>query len=132
MSIAIGYEITLLELLLEYLEKSDRGEDVNITLPYTNIDKCFLQLDEAYEGTIRAYLISPDLFELIKYSDKFEYFTEPPHKSINGRRFTFYGMLYNIAAIIVDSSLYGHNYIWFANRIQGSTNIFLKHKLIIS
>lgn len=130
MSTVTGYEVTLLELLLEYFERSDRGEDASITLPYTNIEKCFLQLNETYDGA-KIYLISPDLFELIKYSDKFEYSQEPQHKSINGRRFTLYGVLYD-AVIIVDSSLYGHNYIWFANRIQESTNTFLKHKLIIS
>lgn len=34
-------EITLIEILLELLEKSDKGEDVRITLPYTNIENVF-------------------------------------------------------------------------------------------
>lgn len=127
----MGYDATLLELLLEHFERSDRGKDVNITLPYTNIEKCFLQLNEDYEGTIQVYLISPDLFELIRNSDKFEYISKTQHKSINGRRFILYGLLYG-SAVIVDSSLYGHNYIWFANKIQDSTYTFLIHKLIIS
>lgn len=127
----MGYDITLLELLLEHFEMSERGEDVSITLPYTNIEKCFLQLNETYEGTIQIYLISLDLFELIRHSDKFGYISEIQHKSINGRRFTLYGVLYG-SAVIVDSSLYGKNYIWFANKIQESMNTFLIHKLIIS
>lgn len=127
----MGYNATLLELLLEHFERSDRGEDASITLPYTNIEKMFLQLNETYEGTIQVYLISPDLFELIRNSDKFKYISEIQHKSINGKRFTLYGVLYG-SAIIVDSSLYGRNYIWFANKIQDSTYTFLKHKLIIS
>ena len=121
-------EITLIEILLELLEKSDKGEDVNITLLYTNIEKCFLQLTNN-EGPILVYLISSDLFELIKHLDKFEYYKEPQHKSINGRRFSLYGKFYG-SVVIVDTSLYNHNYIWFVNKKQAS--IYMKHKLIIS
>ena len=128
----MGYDATLLELVLEHFERSDRGKDDSITLPYTNIEKCFLQLNETYEGTILFYLISPNLFELIKHSDKFEYFREPQHKNINGRRFSLYGGLCG-SVVIVDTLLYGKNYVWFMNRKQDSTpNTFLKHKLIIS
>lgn len=54
--------------LLEFFDNSDRAEDINITLPCVNnlvkeINNCFLHLDKK----IMFYLISPDLFELIKY-----------------------------------------------------------------
>lgn len=122
------YEITLIETLLKLFEKSDEGKKVSITLPYTNIEKCFLQLTNN-EGPILVYLMNSDLFELIKHTDKFEYYEEPQHKSINGRRFSLYGKFYG-SAVIIDTSLHGHDYIWFVDKKQAS--IYLKHKLIIS
>lgn len=125
------YEITLIEILLELFEKSDEDKNVSITLPYTDIEKCFILLNEAYKE-IPAYLISQDLFELIKHSGEFEYYEELQHKSVDGRRFTLYGRFLG-SVVIVDTSLKNHNYIWFVNRKQTSTpNIYIKHKLIIS
>ena len=57
-----------IEALLEFFDNCDRAEDIEITLPCVNnlvkeIDNCFLHLNKK----IMFYLISPDLFELIKY-----------------------------------------------------------------
>lgn len=120
--------IILLEISLESFETTNRGEDVNITLPYTKIEECFTSLNETYRE-ILAYLINPDLFELIKHSDKFEYYEEIQHKSIRGRRFTLYGKFCD-SIVIVDTSLYNHNYIWFLQ--SSNSGIQIKHKLIIS
>ena len=118
-------------VLLEFFDNSGRAEDIKITLPCVNnlvkeIDNCFLHLDKK----IMFYLISPDLFELIKYH--INYYKEILYYFNDGRRLFLPGT-YHESEVIVDSSLTYHNYGWF---ISGSTTphtfICKKHKFIIS
>ena len=118
--------------LLEFFDNSDRAEDINITLPCVNnlvkeIDNCFLHLDKK----IMFYLISPDLFELIKYH--VDYYKETQYYYYGrGRRLSLPGT-YHESEVIVDSSLTYHNYGWFISRsITPHTFIYKKHKFIIS
>ena len=118
--------------LLEFFDNSDRAEDINITLPCVNnlvkeIDNCFLHLDKK----IMFYLISPDLFELIKYL--VDYYTETQYYYYGrGRRLSLPGT-YHESEVIVDSSLTYHNYGWFISRsITPHTFIYKKHKFIVS
>ena len=118
--------------LLEFFDNSDRAEDINITLPCVNnlvkeIDNCFLHLDKK----IMFYLISPDLFELIKYY--INYYKETQYYYYGrGRRLSLPGT-YHESEVIVDSSLTYHNYGWFISRsITPHTFIYKKHKFIVS
>ena len=118
--------------LLEFFDNSDRAEDINITLPCVNnlvkeIDNCFLHLDKK----IMFYLISPDLFELIKYH--VDYYKETQYYYYGrGRRLSLPGT-YHESEVIVDSSLTYHNYGWFISRsITPHTFIYKKHKFIVS
>ena len=118
--------------LLEFFDNSDRAEDINITLPCVNnlvkeIDNCFLHLDKK----IMFYLISPDLFELIKYH--VDYYKETQYYYYGrGRRLSLPGT-YHESEVIVDSSLTYHNYGWFISRsITPHTFICKKHKFIVS
>lgn len=117
--------------LLEFFDNSDRAEDINITLPCVNnlvkeIDNCFLHLDKK----IMFYLISPDLFELIKYH--VDYYKETQYYYYGrGRRLSLPGT-YHESEVIVDSSLTYHNYWWFISRsITPHTFIYKKHKFIL-
>ena len=118
--------------LLEFFDNSDRAEDINITLPCVNnlvkeIDNCFLHLDDR----VLIYLISPDLFELIKYH--VDYYEETQYYYYDrGRRLSLPGT-YHRSKLIVDSSLTYHNYGWFISRsITPHTFIYKKHKFIVS
>ena len=117
--------------LLEFFDNSDRAEDINITLPCVNnlvkeIDNCFLHLDKK----IMFYLISPDLFELIKYH--INYYKEILYYFNDGRRLFLPGT-YHESEVIVDSSLTYHNYGWFiSGSITPHTFICKKHKFIVS
>lgn len=101
--------------LLEFFDNSGRAEDIKITLPCVNnlvkeIDNCFLHLNKK----IMFYLISPDLFELIKYH--VDYYKETQYYYYGrGRRLSLPGT-YHESEIIVDSSLTYHNYGWFISR----------------
>ena len=117
--------------LLEFFDNSDRAEDINITFPCVNnlvkeIDNCFLHLDKK----IMFYLISPDLFELIKYH--VDYYKETQYYYYGrGRRLSLPGT-YHESEVIVDSSLTYHNYGWFISRsITPHTFIYKKHKFIL-
>lgn len=116
--------------LLEFFDNSDRAEDINITLHCVNnlvkeIDNCFLHLDKK----IMFYLISPDLFELIKYH--VDYYKETLYYFNDGRRLSLPGT-YHESEVIVDSSLTYHNYGWFISRsITPHTFIYKKHKFIL-
>lgn len=116
--------------LLEFFDNSDRAEDINITLPCVNnlvkeIDNCFLHLNKK----IMFYLISPDLFELIKYY--INYYKETLYY-FNDRRRLFLPGTYHESEVIVDSSLTYHNYGWFISRsITPHTFIYKKHKFIL-
>ena len=119
-------------VLLEFFDNSDRAEDINITLPCVNnlvkeIDNCFLHLDDR----VLIYLISPDLFELIKYH--VDYYKETQYYYYDrGRRLSLPGT-YHRSKLIVDSSLTYHNYGWFISRSMTlHTFIYKKHKFIIS
>lgn len=119
-------------VLLEFFDNSDRAEDINITLPCVNnlvkeIDNCFLHLDDR----VLIYLISPDLFELIKYH--VDYYKETQYYYYDrGRRLSLPGT-YHRSKLIVDSSLTYHNYGWFISRsMTPHTFIYKKHKFIIS
>ena len=120
-----------IEALLEFFDNCDRAEDIEITLPCVNnlvkeIDNCFLHLDDR----VLIYLISPDLFELIKYY--INYYKEISYYFNNGRRLFLPGT-YHESEVIVDSSLTYHNYGWFISRsITPHTFIYKKHKFIIS
>ena len=119
-------------VLLEFFDNCYRAEDINITLPCVNnlvkeIDNCFLHLDDR----VLIYLISPDLFELIKYH--VDYYKETQYYYYDrGRRLSLPGT-YHRSKLIVDSSLTYHNYGWF---IFGSITpyifIYKKHKFIVS
>ena len=117
--------------LLEFFDNSDRAEDINITLPCVNnlvkeIDNCFLHLDDR----VLIYLISPDLFELIKYH--INYYKEILYYFNGGRRLFLPGT-YHESEVIVDSSLTYHNYGWFISiYITPHTFIHKKHKFIVS
>ena len=117
--------------LLEFFDNSGRAEDIKITLPCVNnlvkeIDNCFLHLDKK----IMFYLISPDLFELIKYY--INYYKEIFYYFNNGRRLSLPGT-YHRSKLIVDSSLTYHNYGWFiSGSITPHTFICKKHKFIVS
>ena len=117
--------------LLEFFNNSGRAEDIEITLPCVNnlvkeIDNCFLHLDKK----IMFYLISPDLFELIKYY--INYYKEILYYFNDGRRLFLPGT-YHRSEVIVDSSLTYHNYGWFISRsITPHTFIYKKHKFIVS
>ena len=117
--------------LLEFFDNSGRAEDIKITLPCVNnlvkeIDNCFLHLNKK----IMFYLISPDLFKLIKYY--INYYKETLYYFNDGRRLFLPGT-YHESEVIVDSSLTYHNYGWFISRsITPHTFIYKKHKLIIS
>lgn len=117
--------------LLEFFNNSGRAEDIEITLPCVNnlvkeIDNCFLHLDKK----IMFYLISPDLFELIKYY--INYYKEILYYFNDGRRLFLPGT-YHESEVIVDSSLTYHNYGWFISRsITPHTFIYKKHKFIVS
>ena len=98
-------------VLLEFFDNSGRAEDIKITLPCVNnlvkeIDNCFLHLNKK----IMFYLISPDLFELIKYH--INYYKEILYYFNDGRRLFLPGT-YHESEVIVDSSLTYHNYGWF-------------------
>ena len=118
-------------VLLEFFDNSGRAEDIKITLPCVNnlvkeIDNCFLHLNKK----IMFYLISPDLFELIKYH--INYYKEIFYYFNNGRRLSLPGT-YHRSKIIVDSSLTYHNYGWFiSGSITPHTFICKKHKFIVS
>lgn len=119
-------------VLLEFFDNSDRAEDINITLPCVNnlvkeIDNCFLHLDDR----VLIYLISPDLFELIKYH--VDYYKETQYYYYDrGRRLSLPGT-YHRSKLIVDSSLTYHNYGWFISRsMKPHTFIYKKHKFIVS
>lgn len=119
-------------VLLEFFDNSNRAEDINITLPCVNnlvkeIDNCFLHLDDR----VLIYLISPDLFELIKYH--VDYYKETQYYYYDrGRRLSLPGT-YHRSKLIVDSSLTYHNYGWFISRSMTlHTFIYKKHKFIIS
>ena len=117
--------------LLEFFDNSGRAEDIKITLPCVNnlvkeIDNCFLHLDDR----VLIYLISPDLFELIKYH--INYYKEILYYFNDGRRLFLPGT-YHESEVIVDSSLTYHNYGWFISRyITPHTFIHKKHKFIVS
>ena len=117
--------------LLEFFDNCDRAEDIEITLPCVNnlvkeIDNCFLHLDDR----VLIYLISPDLFELIKYY--INYYKEIFYYFNDGRRLFLPGT-YHESEVIVDSSLTYHNYGWFISRyITPHTFFHKKHKFIIS
>lgn len=117
--------------LLEFFDNSGRAEDIKITLPCVNnlvkeIDNCFLHLDKK----IMFYLISPDLFELIKYY--INYYKEILYHFNDGRRLFLPGT-YHESEVIVDSSLTYNNYGWFISRsITPHTFIYKKHKFIVS
>lgn len=117
--------------LLEFFDNSGRAENIEITLPCVNnlvkeIDNCFLHLDKK----IMFYLISPDLFELIKYY--INYYKEISYYFNNGRRLFLPGT-YHESEVIVDSSLTYHNYGWFiSGSITPHTFICKKHKFIVS
>ena len=117
--------------LLEFFDNSGRAEDIKITLPCVNnlvkeIDNCFLHLNKK----IMFYLISPDLFELIKYH--INYYKEILYYFNDGRRLFLPGT-YHESEVIVDSSLTYHNYGWFISRsITPHTFIYKKHKFIVS
>lgn len=118
--------------LLEVFDNSYRAEDIKITLPCVNnlvkeIDNCFLHLDDR----VLIYLISPDLFELIKYH--VDYYKETQYYYYDrGRRLSLPGT-YHRSKLIVDSSLTYHNYGWFMSRsMTPHTFIYKKHKFIIS
>lgn len=118
--------------LLEVFDNSYRAEDINIILPCVNnlvkeIDNCFLHLDDR----VLIYLISPDLFELIKYH--VDYYKETQYCYYDrGRRLSLPGT-YHRSKLIVDSSLTYHNYGWFMSRsMTPHTFIYKKHKFIIS
>ena len=117
--------------LLEFFDNCDRAEDIEITLPCVNnlvkeIDNCFLHLNKK----IMFYLISPDLFELIKYH--INYYKETLYYFNDGRRLFLPGT-YHESEVIVDSSLTYHNYGWFISRsITPHTFIYKKHKFIVS
>lgn len=118
-------------VLLEFFDNSGRAEDIKITLPCVNnlvkeIDNCFLHLNKK----IMFYLISPDLFELIKYH--INYYKEILYYFNDGRRLFLPGT-YHESEVIVDSSLTYHNYGWFISRyITPHTFIHKKHKFIVS
>ena len=118
-------------VLLEFFDNSGRAEDIKITLPCVNnlvkeIDNCFLHLNKK----IMFYLISPDLFELIKYY--INYYKEIFYYFNNGRRLSLPGT-YHRSKLIVDSYLTYHNYGWFISRyITPHTFFHKKHKFIIS
>ena len=121
-----------IEALLEFFVFCDRGKDIEITLPCVNnlvkeIDNCFLHLNKK----IMFYLISPDLFELIKYH--VDYYKETQYYYYGrGRRLSLPGT-YHESEVIVDSSLTYHNYGWFISRsIPPHTFIYKKHKFIVS
>ena len=121
-----------IEALLEFFDNCDRAEDINITLPCVNnlvkeIDNCFLHLDDR----VLIYLISPDLFELIKYY--INYYKETQYYYYDrGRRLSLPGT-YHRSKLIVDSSLTYHNYGWFiSGSITPHTFICKKHKFIVS
>lgn len=117
--------------LLEFFDNCDRAEDIEITLPCVNnlvkeIDNCFLHLDDR----VLIYLISPDLFELIKYH--INYYKETLYYFNDGRRLFLPGT-YHRSKLIVDSSLTYHNYGWFiSGSITPHTFICKKHKFIVS
>ena len=117
--------------LLEFFDNSGRAEDIKITLPCVNnlvkeIDNCFLHLNK----NIMFYLISPDLFKLIKYY--INYYKETLYYFNDGRRLFLPGT-YHESEVIVDSSLTYHNYGWFISRsITPHTFIYKKHKFIVS
>ena len=111
--------------LLEFFDNSGRAEDIEITLPCVNnlvkeIDNCFLHLDKK----IMFYLISPDLFELIKYY--INYYKEISYYFNNGRRLFLPGT-YHESEVIVDSSLTYHNYGWFISRYITPHTFFIKN-----
>lgn len=118
-------------VLLEFFDNSGRAEDIKITLPCVNnlvkeIDNCFLHLNKK----IMFYLISPDLFELIKYH--INYYKEILYYFNDGRRLFLPGT-YHESEVIVDSSLTYHNYGWFiSGSITPHTFICKKHKFIVS
>lgn len=120
-----------IEALLEFFDNSGRAEDIKITLPCVNnlvkeIDNCFLHLNKK----IMFYLISPDLFKLIKYY--INYYKETLYYFKDGRRLFLPGT-YHESEVIVDSSLTYHNYGWFISRyITPYAFIYKKHKFIIS
>lgn len=120
-----------IEALLEFFDNCDRAEDINITLPCVNnlvkeIDNCFLHLDDR----VLIYLISPDLFELIKYY--INYYKKIFYYFNNGRKLSLPGT-YHRSKLIVDSSLTYHNYGWFiSGSITPHTFIYKKHKFIVS
>lgn len=118
--------------LLKFFDNSYRAEDINIILPCVNnlvkeIDNCFLRLDDR----VLIYLISPDLFELIKYH--VDYYKETQYCYYDrGRRLSLPGT-YHRSKLIVDSSLTYYNYGWFISRSMTlHTFIYKKHKFIIS
>ena len=117
--------------LLEFFDNCDRAEDIEITLPCVNnldkeIDNCFLHLNKK----IMFYLISPDLFELIKYH--INYYKEILYYFNDGRRLFLPGT-YHESEVIVDSSLTYHHYGWFiSGSITPHTFICKKHKFIVS
>ena len=118
-------------VLLEFFDNFCRAEDIKITLPCVNylvkeIDNCFLHLNKK----IMFYLISPDLFELIKYH--INYYKKTLYYFNDGRRLFLPGT-YHESEVIVDSSLTYHNYGWFISRyITPHTFFHKKHKFIIS
>ena len=112
--------------LLEFFDNSYRAEDINITLPCVNnlvkeIDNCFLHLDDR----VLIYLISPDLFELIKYH--VDYYKETQYYYYDrGRRLSLLGT-YHRSKLIVNSSLTYYNYGWFISRYITSHTFIYKN-----
>ena len=120
-----------IRILLEFFDNSYRAEDINIILPCVNnlvkeIDNCFLHLDDR----VLIYLISPDLFELIKYH--VDYYKETQYYYYDRGRRLFLPGTYHESEVIVDSSLTYHNYGWFISRYITPHTFIQKHKFIIS
>lgn len=129
----MGNELDDIGVLLEFLGNSDRAEDINITLPYSNnflkeVDNCFARLKNF--GIVVVYLISPDLFEIIEHSDNYTKFEKIQYYYDSGRRLSLPGKYFG-SRVIVDSSLISHNYGWIVYTKTHSF-IYTKHKLIIS
>lgn len=117
-------------ILLAYLNSSNRTEDINITLPYSNnlleeIDNCFVQL-----GKILVYQISPDLFEIIRHSKNYEGYKETLCYYDSGRKISLSGK-YLGSRVLIDSALTYHNSGWLVS-IKSYPFKYTKHRLIIS
>lgn len=126
-------ELDDIGVLLEFLGNSDRAENINITLPYSNnflkkVDSCFARLKNC--GIVVVYLISPDLFKIIEHSDNYTKLERIQYYYDLGRKLSLPGKYFG-SRVIVDSSLIGHNYGWL---LYAKTHSFIytKHKLIIS